>query len=126
MRTYPSVTEVVAAHHAVICLYGGLPGIRDADALESAVGRPRNGYYADLAEEAAALLESLLVNHPFADGNKRAAFAACDVFLRLHGQKIHGDPARLYRLVMDWIVATPANRFALISEDLRGVIQTLP
>ena len=47
--------------------------------------RPRTGHYRDVAEMAAALFESLAMNHPFADGNKRVAFFATDVFLRLNG-----------------------------------------
>jgi death-on-curing family protein len=65
--------------------YGGADGLRDAGALEAAAFRPQCGYYNDQVEEAAALLESLLINHPFIDGNKRTAFAAADVFLRLNG-----------------------------------------
>ena len=52
---------------------------------ESALFRPRTGYYSDLIEMAAALFESLLMNHPFVDGNKRVAFFAVDVFLRING-----------------------------------------
>jgi len=59
--------------------------------LESALHRPRTGYYADLAEMAAALFESLIMNHPFVDGNKRVAFFATDVFLRLNGYKLKVD-----------------------------------
>jgi death-on-curing protein len=59
--------------------------VRDLGLLDSALYRPRTGYYDDLAAMAAALLESLLMNHPFIDGNKRAGFFATDVFLRLNG-----------------------------------------
>ena len=121
MRTYLHMTEVWAVHQAVIALFGGKDGIREPAALESAVNRPQNGYYANLEAEAAALLESLLINHPFLDGNKRTAFAACDVFLRLNGRRIHGDAARLHQCVMDWIAAAPAERFGRISDDLRGI-----
>ena len=127
MRTYLSVGEVKAVHLALIALFGGGGhGIRDLSALDSAVTRPQSGYYADLEEEAGALLESLLINHPFVDGNKRVAFASCDVFLRLNGRCIQGEQARLYQLVMDWIAAAPTDRFARIIEDLRGVIHPLP
>ena len=122
MRIYPNVIEIMTLHHVVLALFGGADGIRDQSALESAVSRPQNGYYADLVEEAAALLESLLINHPFLDGNKRTAFAACDVFLRLNGRHIRGDAARLHQYIMDWIAVAPADRFARISADLRGVI----
>jgi death-on-curing protein len=59
--------------------------VRDAGALEAALYRPQTGYYPDLIGEAAALWESISQNHPFVDGNKRAAFALMFVFLRLNG-----------------------------------------
>ena len=127
MSTYLSVAEVKAVHLAMIDLFGGGGhGIRDLSALESAISRPQSGYYADLEEEGAALLESLLINHPFVDGNKRVAFASCDVFLRLNGRCIQGDTDRLYQFVIDWIAAAPTDRFARINEDLRSVIHPLP
>jgi death-on-curing protein len=48
--------------------------------LEAALFRPQTGYYGDVVAEAAAMMESLAINHPFVDGNKRIAFAAADVF----------------------------------------------
>jgi len=56
--------------------------------LESALFRPQTGYYTDLAQMSAALFESLISNHAFVDGNKRAAFFFCDIFLRLNGWKL--------------------------------------
>ena len=56
--------------------------------MEAALFRPQTGYYDDLVAEAAALLESLAINHPFVDGNKRIAFAAADVFLRINGWRL--------------------------------------
>jgi prophage maintenance system killer protein len=53
--------------------------------LEAAVFRPQTGYYNDLSEEAAALLESLVNNHAFLDGNKRVGFAATHTFLLVNG-----------------------------------------
>ena len=63
-------------------------GIRDMGLLESALYRPQTGYYADLTQMAAALFESLISNHAFVDGNKRAVFFLCDIFLRLNGWKL--------------------------------------
>jgi death-on-curing protein len=72
--------------------YGGLPGVRDEGALESAIARPRNLFaYAQarsVAELGAALAWALLRNHPFMDGNKRAAFAALTMFLELNGYQL--------------------------------------
>jgi death-on-curing protein len=97
---YLTLEEVLAIHDASLRRFGGAPGVRDHGLLESALYRPRTGYYADLVEMAAALMESLLMNHPFVDGNKRVAFFATDVFLRLNG----------FRLVLE---AGPAHRFLI-------------
>jgi death-on-curing protein len=87
-----TVDEVVAIHERLIELFGGPPGVRDRGLLESALFRPRTGYYDDLSAMAAALFESLVMNHPFIDGNKRVAFFATDVFLRLNRWKLSVDP----------------------------------
>ncbi len=83
-----SVNEVIEIHRRIIERFGGTAGVRDKGLLESALFRPQTGYYEDLAEMAAALFESLLLNHAFIDGNKRVAFFATDVFLRLNGWKL--------------------------------------
>ena len=75
-RVYLTVAEVVAIHHHQIEEYGGEHGLRDQGSLEAAVFRPQTGYYNDISEETAALLESLVNNHAFVDGNKRVGFAA--------------------------------------------------
>ena len=62
--------------------------------------RPQLGYYDGLIEEAAALMESLAMNHPFVDGNKRIALAATDVFLRLDGRIIDCDGDETYEFFM--------------------------
>lgn len=86
-----SVDEVLLIHERTTEAFGGSSGVRDQGLLESALFRPRTGYYRDLIEMAAALFESLLMNHPFVDGNKRAAFFTADVFLRVNGWKIMVD-----------------------------------
>lgn len=83
--------EVEAIHRRLIEDFGGPAGIRDRGLLDSALHRPQTGYYQDLVDMAAALFESLLMNHPFVDGNKRVAFFATDVFLRLNGWRIEVD-----------------------------------
>jgi len=86
-----SVDELPAIHESLIAQFGGSSGVRDLGLLESALFRPQTGYYRDLVEMAAALFESLLMNHPFVDGNKRVAFFGTDTFLRLNGWKIEID-----------------------------------
>jgi len=68
------------------------------------------------------LLESLLINHPFVDGNKRTAFAACDVFLRSNGLRITARWEQLYELILRWIALAPNERFQAMENDLRPLI----
>jgi death-on-curing protein len=87
-----TVDEVLAIHGLLIHRFGGSSGLRDPGLLESALFRPRTGYYEDLPAMAAALFESLLMNHPFVDGNERVAFFSTDVFVRLNGWRLAVDP----------------------------------
>jgi death-on-curing protein len=83
--------EIVREIHAeAIGRFGGSDGVREMSLLESAVAAPQASFgggspYRDIAEVAAAYLFYLCKNHPFIDGNKRAALGACVVFLRLNG-----------------------------------------
>ncbi|TLY82427.1 MAG: type II toxin-antitoxin system death-on-curing family toxin [Gammaproteobacteria bacterium] len=96
MTEYVTTADALFFHKQLIERYGGAPGLRDAGALESALHRPQTGYYDTLVHEAAALLESLVQNHPFVDGNKRVAFAVVDVFLRINGYSITADSKAIY------------------------------
>ena len=69
-----SLDEAVAIHAPLIEKFGGPNGIRDLGLLESVLYRPQTGYYDNLVHMSAALFESLLMNHPFIDENKRVAF----------------------------------------------------
>ncbi|NOX08141.1 MAG: type II toxin-antitoxin system death-on-curing family toxin [Gammaproteobacteria bacterium] len=80
-----TLDEVLEMHSVLLKRFGGAEGVRDLGLLESALYRPQTGYYHSLFEMAAALFESLIKNHPFIDGNKRVAFFATDVFLRMNG-----------------------------------------
>lgn len=82
--------EVVEAIHEVqLAQHGGLAGIRDAGALESALGRPKHQWHYnavdDLAGCAAAYGFGIAKNHAFSDGNKRTALVAMGVFLEING-----------------------------------------
>lgn len=100
MTIYLTATEAVEIHRVMIDAHGGSHGIRDIGALESALFRPQSGYYEDITAEACALLESLAVNHPFVDGNKRVAFAAMEIFLLINGWRITATQQQIYRLMM--------------------------
>jgi len=95
-RDYLTVADVLGMHTLLMQRYGGAPGVRDPGALEAALFRPQTGYYDDIVAEAAALMESLANNHPFVDGNKRIAFAAADVFLRINGWRLQRSPMQIY------------------------------
>src|SRR6266567_2813960 len=99
-RVYLTVAEVIAIHHHQIEEYGGSHGLRDQGALEAAVFRPQTGYYSDLSEEAAALLESLVNNHAFVDGNKRVEFAAAHTFLLVNGFDLNVTSKAAFAFVM--------------------------
>jgi len=95
-QDYLTVADVLGLHTLLIQKYGGATGVRDPGALESALYRPQTGYYKDIVSEAASLMESLAINHPFVDGNKRIAFAATDVFLRINGWSLKRSPSQIY------------------------------
>lgn len=97
MTEYVTTADALFFHQQLIERYGGAAGVRDLGALESALHRPKTGYYDTVIHQAAALLESLVHNHPFVDGNKRTAFAVADVFLRINGYRITADSAAVYR-----------------------------
>jgi death-on-curing protein len=96
---YITLDETLRIHEALIEAFGGAFGVRDMGLLESALLRPQTGYYADLIEEAAALWESLALNHPFVDGNKRVAFAVLELFLQANGLEIVPDDANIERFI---------------------------
>lgn len=88
-----SVQQVLAIHDQAIKRFGGSKGVRDLSLVESAVGRPQASFegkdlYPTVFEKAAALLQSLLKNHPFVDGNKRTALSSAGIFLKLNGYKL--------------------------------------
>ncbi|MFC1657089.1 type II toxin-antitoxin system death-on-curing family toxin [Candidatus Moduliflexota bacterium] len=100
MIKHLSLDEVLAVHSRLIDRFGGAAGVIDLGLLDSALHRPRTGYYGDVAEMAAALFESLLMNLPFVDGSKRVAFFATDVFLRLNGWKFSVEAAEAHGFVI--------------------------
>ena len=89
-----SPASVIAIHREVIVAHGGSPGIRDVALLESAVGATQatafgEPVFKDGIEIASAYLFYLCRNHPFMDGNKRVALAACLVFMERNGLLYH-------------------------------------
>ena len=90
---YLSISEVFELHDRIISSSGGSRGIRDINALKSAVNQPRQTFdqkdlYPDIVTKASALCFSLVMNHPFVDGNKRVGHAAMETFLILNDCEI--------------------------------------
>lgn len=92
-----------ALHHEQLRRHGGGTGLRDENALESALDRPKNkAAYGgpDVFELAAAYLYGIARNHPFVDGNKRAAFVVAAVFLIDNGYMPTADDGHVYEFVL--------------------------
>ena len=105
MILYLSVEQVLQIHEAQIERFGGPAGLRDPDALESAVARPAMTFggedlYPDLLSKTGALMHSLVMNHAFVDGNKRIGVTAAELFLRLNGYRLEAENAELEELTM--------------------------
>ena len=87
-----TISEIMQIHDQEIKAAGGLAGIRDHKALESAVGAPQASFKGnlimDIFEMAATYLNSIALDHPFLDGNKRTALASCLTFLYINGFEI--------------------------------------
>lgn len=119
-----TLEEVLALHQRLLEEFGGPPGVRDLGLLESALHRPRSGYYEDVLVMASALCESLLMNHAFVDGNKRVAFFATDVFLRMNGWKITTTTEEGHRFLVGGLEGGKLDRAAL-ETWLRAVVTAL-
>ena len=93
---YLTLAEVIELHRRIIEQSGGADGIRDLGLAESAIAQPQTSFggtelYPTLAEKAAALCFSLVMNHPFVDSNKRIGHAAMETFLVLNGFELNAD-----------------------------------
>lgn len=123
-RIYLTVAEAKEFHRLLIEEFGGTAGLRDEGRLEAALFRPQTGYYATLAEEAAALMESLANNHPFVDGNKRISFALTDTFLRLNGFYLDADAQEAYKFITE-AMSKGGFRFDAIHDWLSSHLKPL-
>ncbi len=122
MIQFPTLEEALELHEMLFKAFGGEDGVRDLGLLESALYRPQTGYYEDIPQMAAALFESLLINHPFVDGNKRMAFFLADAFLRQNGMRIKTTTATGYRFVLQ-ALSENEGRYLFILGWLRKHIE---
>ncbi|MGH9364044.1 MAG: type II toxin-antitoxin system death-on-curing family toxin [Thermoanaerobaculia bacterium] len=105
MTFFLSVQQIEEIHASQIASYGGRAGLRDRGALEAAVARPAMTFggedlYPDIPAKAAALMHSLVMNHPYVDGNKRLGAHAGIVFLEINGLLATFTPKELEQVTM--------------------------
>lgn len=105
MIVYLSEAQVLDLHRDLIRQFGGTTGLRDRGALDAALARPAMTFagedlYADLAAKVAALFHSLVLNHPFLDGNKRVGAAAAELFVQLNGYQLDATDRDLENLTL--------------------------
>jgi len=118
MIRYLTLVEVLKLHRRILEQSGGALGIRDMGLLESVIAQPRMTFggedlYQSLIEKAAALGFSLIMNHPFIDGNKRTGHAATEIFLILNGVEINASVDEQERVVLA-IASGKQDREALV------------
>lgn len=111
---YLTAVQVLFIHNRVIDETGGRHGVRDLGLLESAVSRPRAAFakrdlYPTLLHKAAALMESLIKNHPFIDGNKRTAVTSAGIFLGMNGHALEASQREL----VDFAIEQASGRAGL-------------
>lgn len=101
-----SLEEVIKFHDQAIDLFGGAKGVRDYGSLDSALHRPWQTFggedlYTNCFEKAAAIVESIILNHPFIDGNKRTGFLLCEAILEDEGYTIVAQTSFTYNFLID-------------------------
>ncbi len=105
MIRYLTLIEILKLHRRILEQSGGALGIRDMNLLESALAQPRMTFdgkelYQSLLEKSAALGFSIIMNHPFVDGNKRTGHAATETFLVLNGMEINASVDEQERVML--------------------------
>lgn len=119
---YLSAEQALFVHARVISATGGSHGVRDLALLESALGRPTATFegrelYPDIFSKAAALMDSLINNHPFVDGNKRTGVVCTGLFLQLNGLELRADNAEVESFAL--LVATSHLEIGSIARWLK-------
>jgi death on curing protein len=99
------LSEVLIIHERLIHEFGGLNGVRDEGMLLSSIARPFQTFagedlYAGPFDKCAAVLESIVRNHPFLDGNKRTGIALAELLLMAFGKKLHATEDEKYDFVI--------------------------
>lgn len=123
MTVYLTPEQVIFIHSRLVSETGGAHGVRDLSMLLSALGRPQASFdgqdlYPDIFSQAAALLDSLIRNHPFLDGNKRTAITTAGIFLHLNRNTLSVSNENMVEFTLD--CAQSKIPLTEITEWLRG------
>lgn len=126
---YLTLAEVLDLHRRVIEQSGGTDGVRDLGGVESAVAQPQVTFggqelYSTAEDKATALCFSLVMNHPFADGNKRIGHAAMEAFLVMNGYEVVAEVDDAEQVILT-LAAGDLSREELL-EWVESHIQRLP
>ena len=121
-----SIKEVEQIHNLLIEEFGGAKGIRDLGALDAAINRPfatfdQQELYPNPVDKAAAIIESILINHPFMDGNKRTGYVLMRLLLLQSGQDIQAEQEEKYDSVIS--IATGQLSFSSIKDWIERKLQ---
>jgi death-on-curing protein len=124
---YLTPEQVLFVHARLIAETGGAHGLRDLGLLQSAIARPQavfngNELYPDIYHKAAALLESLINNHPFIDGNKRTGITAAAMFLRINAHSLSVPNKEVESFVL--AIASGEQSIETITEWLKAHSKT--
>ena len=122
------IEKVINIHDILIDRFGGIHGIRDYNALESAINRPfmtfdQQDLYPSPTEKATALIESIISNHPFLDGNKRIGYVLMRYFLLRNGIDISATQVEKFEFVIE--IAQGKSNFDQIKNWLSARIRNL-
>lgn len=118
--------EILQIHKLLIAQFGGLEGVREESLLESALKRPFSGFgerefYPSPEEKAAAVLESVVKNHPFVDGNKRTGYVLMRLILLQYQKDVDASQGEKYNFVIQ--VASSTIDFEQIVAWIRQKIK---
>jgi death-on-curing protein len=124
---FVTLAEVLELYRRVVQATGGSLGIRDIHGLESALAQPRMTFegddlYPSVFEKSAALAFSLIMNHPFVDGNKRLGHAAMELFLLMNGFEIRAPTVEQEHLILR-VASGEAGREELVDWLSRHVFE---
>ena len=108
-----SLREVEQIHNLLIEEFGGAKGVRDYRALDAAINRPfatfgQEELYPNPIDKASAIIESILINHPFIDGNKRTGYVLMRLLLLQSGQDIQAEQEEKY----DFVISIASGKLA--------------